>query len=437
MILKKAQLIIASNTAADAFTNQMPVAMALGMVAAKFELNPISSFKGQTLVGKLAAVGRETFEEAGQGGTGQLYQNYALQQNVNPSQSLAEGVGENIAASAIGGAGMSGALSLPSLAGSSATGAADVLRYAANEGIPLATAGFNAAREAAAPITDPIGQKIEDIANRPSKETQNKSIDAASAINQSISEVVSSIRENTVDGEISDQDLTTLSTLRGLVEPTDNGTLISKVSTILNDFKKTPPTRMGNSAALSANESFETLKKIAALPDLPESVRAQLDAVLVSPYVSELQQHVATIDLNQTQVSDTEINSTTIQDSLAVAKVNPANVNPKTVGRILRHSGSQDLTPEQIRLLESAAKIASAVNIHKNLEVKIKNKEIVSFTRTQDSTPVELDSNGKTVSRSILVNGFEDAAGNKLRSISQFAADIFKGAQNPNGTNKY
>lgn len=109
----EARSTVANRTALTAAALTLPAAIAAGKLVDGFASNPMKLVSGKAAVGNL---GKETVEEAIQGGTGQLAQNYATQINADNTKSLSEGVGEQIGTGALYGLGTAGALQAPSLA---------------------------------------------------------------------------------------------------------------------------------------------------------------------------------------------------------------------------------------------------------------------------------------------------------------------------------
>jgi len=113
MTHEAAQAIIANSTGMDSAATQFPLAMAAGIGVARFEAAPLRAGSVPEIARNVVS---ETAEEAFQGGTGQLSSNLAVQQNADVNQGLSAGVGEAVAAGALGGLGMAGTLQTPALA---------------------------------------------------------------------------------------------------------------------------------------------------------------------------------------------------------------------------------------------------------------------------------------------------------------------------------
>ena len=104
---------MANNAALMAAAIQAPVGAATGLLVSRFESSPL---RVPTVRGAASNVVRETVEEGVQSGSGQLAQNVALSQEVNPEQDLLQGVGEQAGLGALGGLGAAGVVQTPGAA---------------------------------------------------------------------------------------------------------------------------------------------------------------------------------------------------------------------------------------------------------------------------------------------------------------------------------
>lgn len=175
---------------------------------------------------------------------------------------------------------------------------------------------------------------------------------------------------------------------------------------------------LSNDGLLYAHDHIEKLR--AALPTMPKDVQESVKAMLNSPSVAKIQARMKGLDL-----------STKVGNSVSALKrmvrVNPTKVNPTEVAKILEQRDRTDLTDEDVRLLSSAAKISSALDNHAGNKVQIGKDEIVDFTKPVNA-PI-LDNQNARVSRNLQVEGF-----NGLRSINDYASDIFRAAQSSDPT---
>jgi len=133
---EEAQVELAHLAGLTALVTVGPIAAGIGRIVSPFEVNPIAavgrSGLGRNMLG-------QTLEEGAQEGITAFGANLGVQQQAIPSQDLGEGVGQGIAAGAIGGAGMAGVLGTPAAIGSGIAGA-----------VRGASEGFQRGREALA-----------------------------------------------------------------------------------------------------------------------------------------------------------------------------------------------------------------------------------------------------------------------------------------------
>lgn len=465
---EEARTQVASITGRVAFARQLPTAAAFGLISARFEAAPIGSFAGAGFLGSLRQIGSQAIEEAAQGGSGTLNVNAAIQDYADDTRSLTEGVGEQIATGAIAGAGMAGVLSGPAAVVNTGRAAtdfltgdtpSDILAAAGRIGgdaLDLTQRGVQRASEAAAPyvapvvdaarpaaqalnerVIQPAADVVTDLADKPNTRIQGEIVVAS----ENLSALVQT-------AEATDTTVEALRTARTGAVPasfsdyvSEGGTLVETVSGIAKSlaFGKSKVNSLPESDVIFAYDNFQQLKN--SSDGLPQAMKEAAQEVLRSPDFKRLQRRMNKIDLNQTQTNETEVDAQSMADTVGVARNNPTNVNPEFVQKILKHSDRSDLSEQDIRLLEAASQIAQAVNNHKGEKVQISKDNVVALSQkpaykaNPSKLPQPLSEEG--VSRSIQVGGFTDKRGNKLRSVNDFAADIFKGGQNPDGDFTY
>lgn len=442
---QEAKLEVARVTGQIAFARQLPVASALGLLSSKFEASPIGSFADSSLINGFRQIGAQTLEEGLQGASGTYNQNAAIKQIADDGRSIIEGVGEATATGAIAGAGMAAALSTPAAVSGAArtlTGQtsrdilADVVssgRSASSSAVETISQAVKPAVAAAKPVvkqvTEPVVQAVQDIADRPNTQIQSTTIEAAQRVVEAVpSESVTSTTSASASAP-------------GIFSETNSDNLVQSVSDILETFanQKTNISRLTDAETLYVAEQVQQLRS--SIDSLPESIRDDVQTVLASPDFKRVQKRMTTIDLNTSQTTETEVTSDSIGESVRVAKLNPTNVNPEFVQRILKHSGREDLSEEDVRLLTAAGKIAEAVNNHKGEKVQISKDTRVALSQKPayqaNSSKLPKELGESDVSRSIQVGGFTDARGKNLRSVNDFAAEIFQGGQNPDGEYTY
>lgn len=132
---KNAVAVDAGNTAAAI---QLPLAMATGRIAARFETEPFTS-EGATIAKRVVSasqnVGKEVLEEIPQGVTGQVAQNVGVKTSANDKQDVLEGVGNAAAQSLVGAAGMAGTVQTPGVLIPAVTGVGSRVRDTVDGGV--------------------------------------------------------------------------------------------------------------------------------------------------------------------------------------------------------------------------------------------------------------------------------------------------------------
>lgn len=157
----EAKTTVANRTGLISGAITAPLAAATGTLVSKFEGSPFAAKSLTEVVGNLL---KEPIEEGIQGGTSQLVQNYAEQQNANVNKDLAEGVGRQIGEGALYGLGMTALTQAPIGAGRALQAASPFAKIAGERAKALAaTAGqsitaradaLDAANRAASPVAD-------------------------------------------------------------------------------------------------------------------------------------------------------------------------------------------------------------------------------------------------------------------------------------------
>ncbi|UZV39846.1 RNA polymerase [Xanthomonas virus PB119] len=111
MSQEDARARLANSAGQTAAAIQAPIAAATGAMVARFEAAPFTVPNIRTALAN--ALIKEPLEEGIQSGTGGLAQNYAIQQQVDPTQQLSEGVGEQVGQGALFGFSAAGTVQLP------------------------------------------------------------------------------------------------------------------------------------------------------------------------------------------------------------------------------------------------------------------------------------------------------------------------------------
>lgn len=461
---EEAQVRVAAMTGAEAAAKQFPTAAGLGLLSARFNASPLTAFSDKSLLAGLREVGAQTLEEGLQGASAQFNQNLAVQGNVDDQVRLADGVGEQLATGAIGGAGMAAGIGAvtdgPRAAdalinavtsepvrnavrevggaiGAGALGALDtvspVLGAVASVAGPLIQSGVEAASRAAAPAVE----AAQDFNVRPNSGVQNANIQSASKLSTMVTKMATTpnVQLNAAMSKLAAPLSATIPGTFAAAIP-DGANLAESAQFVMQRMAEPDIkiNRLEDADVLFVADLANQLSETAA--GLPPIMQVQMNKVLSSPDFKRVQTMAAKIDLNSTITDEAPVTPETTDTTLKVAASNPANVNPEHVNKILEQNVGE-ITDEQVSLLKTASKIASAVNNAVLAKVEIKADKTVSLSQKPDykANPEKLAelSKSEKVARSIRVSGFVDRSGKSLRSINDFAADIMKAAQSPNG----
>lgn len=463
---RQAQELVAASTALEAFGRQFPTAMAITLAtgAGAFNASPVAAVSGKGLVDTFTEVGKQALEEGIQGASGQLNQNIAIQNQVDADQLLADGVGEQLAVGAIAGAGMAGVLAGPGQAANTAVDVAKLTASATGTAArtvapvvgPVVSGGVTAAKAAgsvaAATVAAVPGgidaistirnatsgalNQMKEYANSTNVEVGVRAAAAAKAAEIIGSEIAGSAE--VAKGAVADVVSKVSNTQVPAAFATSvaaGGTVLSNVSNLMSSLASpdTKISELGDSAVLFAADNFSKVQ--AAVSDLPANLKAEISKVVSSETFKAVVEAAKSIDLNKTQTAETAVDETSVSDTVSVARNNPTNVNPEFVNKILEQPAGT-VAPEDIALLKAAAEIATAVNNHAGEQVEISNNNRVALSQkpAYQANPKALDKSYpeakiEGVSRSIQIGGFKGE-----RSINDFAADIFAGAQSESGT---
>jgi hypothetical protein len=168
---EQARTELANRAALMAAAIQAPIGAATGALVSRFETSPFTVPSLGSAVGSLA---RETVEEGVQSGAGQLAQNYSIQNQVDPTQDLSEGVGEQIGTGALFGFSSAGAVQAPGVAARATAAAGELaVRGLRNTAGSLLERGRRVieANEAASPVADDAVLQEAQVAQTQAPET--------------------------------------------------------------------------------------------------------------------------------------------------------------------------------------------------------------------------------------------------------------------------
>lgn len=435
---EQAQMRVAVETGREAFVRQLPAATALGLIAARFETNPVGAFRGSSLLSSMRQVGAQALEETGQGSIGKFNENVAVQNNADNSRALNEGLGEAAATGLIAGAGMAGVLAAPGTGAQSVRNAADLIGDAVggrdfNDPIRneifgregLGSRAANAASsvtETARNVAQPVINAVRDRAEGADTQGRNEGAQAARESLEVVSEALETGQFTAkVEAIVSEPDTTPIP------ENSEGGSVLQNVSNAIEQFSNRS---FKPSAAQTAFAADQISRLRGSMETMPQAVRQAVQKMVTSPQARRIEEEARKTDLNTTQTAETEVTADSVSETVSVARTNPTNVNPEFTSKILKESGSS-LSDNDIRILEGASNIAQVVNNHVGRQVEISEGRNIGLTRIgrAEKTPLTQE----TASRSLRVEGYTDRRGQDLRSINDFAADIFQGAQSVDG----
>lgn len=475
----EAKAILAGMAAETAAIRQAPASVALSFLTSKFEAMPIGSFRNSGIAGGLLTMAGEGIEEAGQGISGKINQNIAVEEYANIDRRTLEGAGEEAALGAIAGIGTAGVFATPSaprnvlsdagkardalldFALDGATEYNDPLRQnimgrdsRAQEAARAATAlavdfGTNVGRGAAAFAGDALkaGEAVGldkaaratvDAARGATQTAVNTTAEVVNRVNtrderaqtsKEVEEAVAAAR--TVDEEIQAGQVTpevAQSVSNEGTAPTPNlsDTVGSnKIETVANIMAKVGSRTFKPTVEDKAFAAAQIKSLAGVMNSLPEKARRQVAKLVTSKAAQNVVKEAGEIDLNKEEVSPEAEVSTTVN----VAKSNPANVNPEKTKKILEESG-ETISPEDVKYLRVASKVASTINNLVGNLVSIREDENIGLRVDGQAEKEKID----PTARSIYVDGYVNDKGEKLRSINDFASDIIQGAQSPDGT---
>lgn len=446
---EEAKIMLAGVIAETAALRQIPASVALGFITSKFEAMPIGSFRDSGIAGGLLRIAGEGIEEAGQGISGTANRNIAVETYAQIGRATFDGVGEEAALGAIAGMGVAGVAAIPATIGGSvrttrdvATFARDALLnertstdFATGETITTpsmarqaATVVGNVTRpvaEAATSVTVAAAQRLGDAVVEYTQKPTNKEVE------ESVSSVVNaneSLRAVAEKGQLREEIQTAFES-PDVEQPSEGfgdvagGTrnvfdnvigIVAKMGS--RDFKPTD--------ADTAYAASQIQKVSSMIGSMPKDAKKQFGAMLSSKMVQNVISKATNLDLNKEGAPK---DKDTIRN---VAKVNPTAVDPDATDQILEESG-EEISPEDTKLMKIASKLARIVNRHSEAQVKISQDKNINLTASGRKPGKE--KNLDSVSRQIFADGFVTEGGKKLRSINDFAREIFTGIQSPDG----
>lgn len=475
----EARVALANMTAETAFSANLPAAIALGMLTRRFETAPIGAFKGSGIVDGMRQITAQGVEEGGQSAASVLSGALAMNERADIGTSYTEGLGEEVAAGALGGIGQAGTLGAPRVAlntvaqapgavvaGAQALGSGAVTAAQAAQSIYESTAPAReragaAARNTAAagaiaagPLADAVGERAAPVVRQAQR--------VAEATGQLISPAIAYVADSTINKANRKQLKANTQSALDLNEEvsTQMENLAPELQTKINEVDE--PSE--GFAGLQGNNVIETVAAINAkmsekgfrpgtedtayaanqlmkirqmANSLPPKAKRLANALIDTPASQRIIKEAGMVDLNDTKrvgiIKDSAITPKEVKLTKDVALTNPTNVNPDRTEKILEQN-SKDFTPLQAKITRVALNASRAVNERLDTQIEIQDEENIGLSRIGEQP--KKGTSRDEVSRSILAEGYESrgAKPRLYRSVNDFARDIIQGLQSPDQT---
>ena len=441
---------------------------AAGKLSAKFDADPLATVSGKgSIVEALKSIGKETIEEASQGGTGQFFQNEAIQAYGDKNQSLSEGIGQNIAESAIGGMGLSSTTQGPAVVGESikvgaekiAKGISDTLNTAAEEktnaspvsNLQIKNIGidFDAIKknlpsqaELDAKKNAPKTEEGETPFVDPSLQKQRQLADALSTASIEFEPgTEDGLKANVSDeeGNLATNKISMFAKLADIVSSKDKkytdqdkleaASFMVSLQNDLQDVARTESEDDSEPVKQLYTKINETLKIIEQNPSVKEAVDRINNAEINLPDITE--ENVSSLVPELTKVA-------------ALADVNPAKITPEIAQKIenaqdtLDQAGIRPIINKRVRqIVKAGAEISELLKNHETnmLNMKLEgnnNPEEVARLKATIDRDSNLPPRVAKVQEDILTEGFRkngssDAKPALMTTVRDIYADIKAG----------
>lgn len=370
---------------------QFPVAAAAGTLVGKFEANPFRLGS----VGKTASnMLKEAVEEGAQSGSGQLSQNLAIRDLVNPNQDILDGVGEQAGIGALYGFGSTGVTQAPNVAIQSTVGAGKATAGAAIAGAKAVAKPFmdrldqiQTEREASAPVSTqnlaPVA--AEAAASVPEVKAQVEQDIADNKVPEDQAQVIRTRLDNLTQTiqfdptELDQHPLLPQEVKDEIAKATDRFDALRKAAQIAGSTELSPNDRIP--AAIYINDTLSNVgaKMVedmnSALDPLPDDhpavakLRKYEDVLLAleqNPEINQARQAALQFvrQIKPQTVSEDQISTPkgqqAVQGLVSVAQSNPEEINPDVANLVLEHarSGKIKMDSYAVRALTNAAVLA-------------------------------------------------------------------------------
>lgn len=406
-----AQIQVASDAGKMAAAITAPIAAATGTLVKGFEGNPLAR-TGATQM--LANLFKEPVEEAIQGGTSQLAQNYAESQTANENQGLTENVGRQIGEGALYSVGSTAVTQIPNAVAQVASTASKTAMNA----LQASAAARVKANEATSPVSD------EAVAAAVAEATANAAQDEQ-AMHQAVASMEGTDEQkdrastyvNTVMDAIkfSGEDLLAASPnqlIRSVLNGSQNRLeAVQRLSDMVASTEPDSPEHLRAGFALyemlgPLQNALETNAEQAdaVLPDSPvgkalAGYEAVLSGIQNSPKVIKaLQQMQAAVERRAAQPTaeitdatiETPIGQQAAQDTIDIAQVAPDKANLRATEQVLFQvsQGKLQVTPQQKAALDSTVALlraAQAADVEAaQLGLSDKTSKVTSNIQSED-----------------------------------------------------
>lgn len=430
--------LTATNAAAAAGT-----AMVAGQLTKTFDAAPLSP-------GSLAKVpvnmAGEGLEEGIMGLSGGLTENAAVQANVDESQDLVEGVGQQIAEGAIAGAGIAATMGGPGALVSTGAGAVNIANRT-GQAVAQAAKTRNENQMNAdditsdaniAPIRAEADAAVEALMTPPAPVVEEGAEPGAEPVPEvaPANPIIETVRKGYTipDEEVAEINPRVLSIIQ---DETGNipRNRVDVINTLDTEFHKEGQTKEDKQfiaseiisnltalASLNNEEAMEYAGALAADDPIKQQYGAALRYVVTATQKASLRDAAAflmdnPIEANPiTEEMDDRSALDQIQVASATAQANPANLDPKAGQDILDLIGKRNLqVPEdQVRVLRASVDISRTVRLYSD-----------AVRETSDTvTETQRGYNAQEVSNQIVDTGWEGPRGQGKLSITQHATEI-------------
>ncbi len=428
---------VANDSGLLAAAVQLPVAMVAGLGVAAFERSPLGV---GNIADGLKTLGTQTIEEGFQSATGQLSTNFAIQQNADETQSIAEGVGEGLVQGAIGGLGMAGVTQGPALA------------------VQSLGAGARLTGQAVQARLDAVDRRADNASDVGTRATQNRINDAEvniATVSESMPDTelsnILSLNQDEIetiplsvlevrrpaDGQEDAVPNSRLNTIQRVVNAVSNGTLTGP------KVQEASLYVYGELQRLQAIGLNELPTEIQSLPEENPTRVAYEQAQKDLLTIAENPEYKAIIDIAETAEQPQyevmpPITRDLVQETIAIARSNPAGVNLNLVDEIIKSAGMSNesdlpdgpgfsLTPQETEILNNVRFMLSGreTNLSAKTEAEQERVDAINATATEDQKKIEPRRPYDIVKDEIHVDGKRTTAkGRMLPSLNDYLRDI-------------